>query len=351
MDQITYLDNRKILMTIYIVRGSHANEYELQNYAPLAKSLDIKVITSQEPLTSLSLPTVSLWSPTDLPHFPLRRQLLNRLLGGEQWLLGLKQLVTPSDILHTAETYTPYTHQAVLLRRQNKITKLVCTCWETIPHNNEKLAAMRRWKKQAYQFVDLFHTPTQLAKSALLAEGVPASKITVIPYGVNHTRFQVPGRVHSVKPVVLTLARAVPEKGLKLQQELARRLSDLADFRWVTGVPYDRVPSLYRQADIFLLPSQVTPTWEEQYGMVLLEAMASGLPIVATVSGAIPEVVGNAALLAHPTDLAALEHSLRALLGDHTLWTRYANRSLKRARHLTIRTQSRLLRTLYTTPR
>jgi len=315
---------------ILIIRASHANEFELQNYSPLSATLDIRVVTSHHPLTPTTLPTIPLWSPTDLPHFPLRHPLLNRLIGGEQWLLGLANLATPQATFHTAETYTPYTHQAVELRCSGKIAKLICTCWETIPHANEKLPRLKEWKKQAYQIVDLFHTPTKLAKQALVEEGVPPNKIRVIPYGVDLSRFHPSAkRFKSHTPVILTVGRPVKEKGYKIWQTISHELSGLAEFRWVTGQDYRDMPSVYQQADIFLLPSLITPTWEEQYGMVLIEAMASGLPIVSTSSGAIPEVLGKAGVIT-THDLLVL--TLRKLLSDPPKLAQLSRASLARAR-------------------
>src|SRR5918992_5923848 len=52
--------------------------------------------------------------------------------------------------------------------------------------------------------------------------------------------------------------------------------------------------------------------WEEQFGMVLAEAMASGLPLVVSSSGAIPEVVGDSADLFVPGDWMGLARTLAA---------------------------------------
>jgi glycosyltransferase involved in cell wall biosynthesis len=71
-------------------------------------------------------------------------------------------------------------------------------------------------------------------------------------------------------------------------------------------VPYDEMPAIYGQASALVLaslPSAVTLTpsrppvlfWEEQFGLVLAEAMAAGLPILASDSGAIPEVLDGQA--------------------------------------------------------
>jgi len=343
-------------MTIYIIRASHANQYELQNYEPLIKSHDIKLITSINPLTNTQIPTIKLWSPSDLPNFPFRRQLLNRLIGGEQWLYNFEKAISShcsgvlkheNIILHTAETYTPYTHQAVMLRKENRIKKLVCTCWETIPHNNEKFNRLKLWKKDAYKYVDIFHTPTQLAKDALVKEGVNPNKIRVIKYGVDLTRFSTRPHAPRSKPVVLTVARKVEEKGLKIWNRLNAELGDQLDFRWLDSVPYESIAKEYKKADIFLLPSIKTETWEEQYGMALIEAMACGLPIITTKTGAIPEVVGSAAILCKP-DFDSIKASLLKLAESKNLISKYQKLARSRAvKYFDALKQSHLLSELY----
>ena len=79
-------------------------------------------------------------------------------------------------------------------------------------------------------------------------------------------------------------------------------------------VSYSDMPDIHRLADIFVLPSIPTPTWEEQFGMVLAESMATGKAVVGTQSGAIPEVVGDAGILVPPSDPAALAQVLKDLL-------------------------------------
>lgn len=310
-------------MTIYLLRGAYANEFELQNYRGIK---DLKVITTAHPISKISLPTVKLGSPAEL-NFPFRKQILNRVIGGEQWLLGLKKVIELGSILHTAETYTPYTHQAVELRKRGIISKLICTCWETIPHNNEKFSRLRRWKQEAYQYIDLFHTPTERAKQALVAEGVDARKIVVIPYGVDTTRFKPRKRKENKRPIILTVARLTQEKGMNDLELVAR---DLPEYDFVvvgqgnlvpTGknisvksIPYDQIHQVYQQADLFFLPSRKTATWEEQYGMVLVEAMATGLPIVATNSGAIPEVIGGYGQVVKVGDITGMVNAIKLSL-------------------------------------
>jgi glycosyltransferase involved in cell wall biosynthesis len=71
----------------------------------------------------------------------------------------------------------------------------------------------------------------------------------------------------------------------------------------------------YRAADLFVLPS-----FHEGYGMAFAEAMAHGLPIIATAAGAIPETVPRSAgLLVPPGDAPALAHALRRVITEPAL--------------------------------
>jgi len=80
------------------------------------------------------------------------------------------------------------------------------------------------------------------------------------------------------------------------------------------------VAAAYSAADAFVLPS-----FHEGYGMVYAEAMANGLPVIATIAGAIPETVPpSAGLLVPPGDPAALAEAVRQVIADPLLATRLA---------------------------
>jgi glycosyltransferase involved in cell wall biosynthesis len=85
----------------------------------------------------------------------------------------------------------------------------------------------------------------------------------------------------------------------------------------VTHTPWvgrDALPGLYRSSTMLVLPS----VWEEPFGIPLVEAMASGLPVVATRVGGIPEIVedGVTGLLVPPADAEALSNAIEQLLAD-----------------------------------
>lgn len=323
-------------MIIKIIRGAFLNPFELQNYYPLREKHNIEVISSKNPISDkISLPLKKLLSPADLPNFPFKYPILNRIFGDAQHLYALHKAIRGADIVHVAETYFGYVHQAIRAKRRGLVKKVITTVWETIPFNNQSLSGRRRNKIYAKENIDHFIAVTQRAKSALLKEGVKEEKISVIHMGVDLDRFKPrPSKKNKRDLNILCVARLVPEKGVtdligafwELKKDyknlnltlvgsgpLKKELSGFKNI-YVKNVPYNKIHLEYANADIFCLPSRTSNTWEEQYGMCLIEAMASGVPVVATRTGAIPEVVGTAALLVKPQTPHALENAIRKLI-------------------------------------
>jgi glycosyltransferase involved in cell wall biosynthesis len=115
------------------------------------------------------------------------------------------------------------------------------------------------------------------------------------------------GRLPSVR---LTIVGDGPERGAL---ERAIRQLHLGDRVQILGfAPNDELPQVYRGFDVLAVPSLETTTWIEQFGRVALEAMATGVPVVASDSGSLPEVVGDAGSLVPPGDPEALA----AAIGD-----------------------------------
>lgn len=96
-------------------------------------------------------------------------------------------------------------------------------------------------------------------------------------------------------------------------QGLAQDLGIGERVRWIPPVASERMPELLAQVDVVVLPSRTTPVWKEQFGRILVEAMACGVPVVGSDSGAIPEVVGDAGLIFPEGDVKGLVNQLREL--------------------------------------
>ncbi|WP_386052409.1 glycosyltransferase [Terrabacter terrigena] len=102
-----------------------------------------------------------------------------------------------------------------------------------------------------------------------------------------------------------------------------RRLERLASalgvpdrVEFVGALESDRLPDFYRSLDVLAVPSLTTPSWVEQFGRVAVEAMACGIPVVVSDSGALPEVVGDAALVVAEGDEAALAKAIGEVVRD-----------------------------------
>jgi len=136
---------------------------------------------------------------------------------------------------------------------------------------------------------------------------------------------------------LLEAARSVPQARFTLigaedpdfLASVAGELEALSDrVKRIPPRPRDQVLSLYAEADVFVLP-----TWREGFPNVVLEAMGSGLPIVATPVGAIPEAVrdGREGFLVPVRDAAALGAALRRLVEDRELRLSMGRRARRRA--------------------
>ena len=140
-------------------------------------------------------------------------------------------------------------------------------------------------------------------------------------------------------PVVGYLGRFVEEKGLGLLQRALGKLSvpwralfvgggpleaELQRFSRahpgkvavVTGIPHDEVPSWLNAMDVLAAPSQTRRNWKEQFGRMLVEAAACGVPSVGSDSGEIPFTVGAAGRILPEADEAAWVGALESLLSD-----------------------------------
>jgi glycosyltransferase involved in cell wall biosynthesis/GT2 family glycosyltransferase len=102
----------------------------------------------------------------------------------------------------------------------------------------------------------------------------------------------------------------------------------------------------YRQLDLIVVPSLPWPGWREQFCRVAVEAMASGVPIVASATGAIPDVVADSGVLVAPGDAVALEQGMVAALRP-TEWSRLRDQGLARADRFSWATIAELHKELY----
>ena len=118
------------------------------------------------------------------------------------------------------------------------------------------------------------------------------------------------------------------ERGFFEQELRAAGLSKRAEF---TGaINFALVPEYFHRLDVLVIPTETTKRMREQFGRVIVEAMASGVPVIGSTCGAIPEVIGEAGLVFPEGDAAALAGELRRMLWDEDLRKRLAIAGLAR---------------------
>ena len=193
--------------------------------------------------------------------------------------------------------------------------------------------------------------------------------LAVIPqFGVDPALFHPPAKRSTGDGVhIAYVGRLVPEKGVDLLLEAlgsldgpwhatilgggpaaadldaqAARLGirDAVTFR--DAVPSTSMPEIYRTVDVLVLPSRVKRNWVEQFGRVLIEAMASGAAVVGSDTGEIPYVIGEAGLVVPEGDSDALRSALDTLIRDPDLRLTLGRQG--RARVLDHYTQDRIAR-------
>jgi glycosyltransferase involved in cell wall biosynthesis len=105
-------------------------------------------------------------------------------------------------------------------------------------------------------------------------------------------------------------------------------------------LPSLRMPAFFREMDVLVLPSRSQPNWIEQFGRVLIEAMACGVVVLGSDCGEIPNVIGDAGLIFPEWNDYVLRERLEQLMRDPDLWSELARRG--RERVLTHFTQAQI---------
>ena len=342
---------------VVLLRGQYANPWDLRPWGQLPDRFDVACLVSRK----------NVFPTGDIPleRVPVRtlRDYLPRGTAGDvvagvagDRYLGIDKELADADIVHASELSFWFSGEAARLKRRFRY-KLVLTAWETIPfleaYRNKHA---RQYRRATLHTADLFLAATERARDALILEGVEPERIRLCYPGIDVDRFAVPPRDEQPQEhLVVSPGRLVWEKGHQdVMRAIAllrrgvvespsgsaprllvvgsgpeeKRLSayaaelGIADLVEFVSVAYEEMPRVYAEASAMVLGSLPSAGcslylgdlprcfWEEQFGLVFAEAMAAGLPIISTTSGAIPEVVGDLAELVPPGDWTELARKL-----------------------------------------
>lgn len=302
-------------------------------------------------------------SPDDGLYTLLR--LKQRLSGRNHlhWYHALGQAISEfgPDLMHIDEEhYSAVTFQAARWARRVRIPYIFQT-WQNIYKSYPPPFSLMERYVFNHACAALAGTPE--IEHVLVRQGF-TGPVHIIPLGVDTDVF-FPDPQRAYRDQFKThdqwalgfIGRLVPEKGiLDMAQAVLPQLREHPDWRWVIAgsgpleetlrvliAPHleqiDIVPwlsthdmaHLMNALDLLVVPSKTTSQWKEQFGRVLIEAMAVGLPVVAYSSGAIPDVLQNAGLIVPEGDIGALQTAMLRFYSSPDLSHQLRQRGLTRA--------------------
>jgi glycosyltransferase involved in cell wall biosynthesis len=239
------------------------------------------------------------------------------------------------DIIHIdEEPYNLATYLAIRSGQSVGARSLFFT-WQNIKRRYPP--PYRQIEQYVYKHAAFGLAGSQESLEILRTKGF-AGRTRIIPqFGVDTHAFS-PGRERSGPFTVCFLGRLVSEKGIAelmsafatiepparliiagegpLAEYVERSGADLKQQGRLETHPRihsNEVPGLLHRIDVLALPSRTTPRWREQYGRILVEAMASGVVVVGSDSGEIPNVIGDAGIIVAERDSRALGQALQQL--------------------------------------
>jgi glycosyltransferase involved in cell wall biosynthesis len=230
---------------------------------------------------------------------------------------------------------------------RNTLPGLILNCRGSLPEAAVYATALARHQRLVLDSVDRFVVPSSYAagQSALL--GVPADRLETLPHYLPAEAFSERSRAGEGGHA-LVASRLAPEKGIDTAIEAAAlagvplrvagegpAAAELRELAARTGAPVEFTGRLDRAslerelagAAMLLMPSR----YHEFAGYSALEAMAAGVPVLASTLGALPEIVG-AARCVPPNDAAALAARMTALWADPELRRADGDELIARAR-------------------
>lgn len=202
----------------------------------------------------------------------------------------------------------------------------------------------KKLSKELKKYSDFVITVSDYNKKKLIENGLEKEKVKTIRNGIDVEDFDLTKKearkklgIKNNEKIILFVGRHVKEKGLgyllkafkgidnaRLMvlgegplTEFYKNLYSYENVKFYGNVPWENVPYYFCASDVFVMPS-IHP---EPQGIVLMEAMASKMPVVATNIGGIPEVVNdcNSGILVEPESKEELKDAIEKLLGNKKL--------------------------------
>jgi len=272
----------------------------------------------------------------------------------DEFVVGTAAKKCGADLVHMTKNAAPPSWGGASMTTLHDICPLVYPELSAPIENCYWSRQMRRVNKRT----DMIITVSEAEKERIIEVlGIPAEKIIVTHLGVDPSfaaefapeaaaevrrRYQLPeryllnvgtiSRKKNIENLVKAYQRVKENDPETMPLVIAGRSGPGMPSSWPDGVirlPYihhRELPVLYRDATAFLFPSRF-----ESFGLPVLEAMASGVPVITSDKWSMPEIAGGAAILVDPDDVAGLAGALERLLKEPQLRDELRSKGKKRA--------------------
>ncbi len=276
-----------------------------------------------------------------------------RLSGpeGHAW----EQLVLPSRMASDSVLWSPANTGPLLVREQ----LLTIHDLGPLEHPEWFHGSFAAWYRVLLPIlvrrVRRIMVPSEFVRRKAIARfSLPPEKIVTIPGGIDTSKFHAMHVSNDMERYILFVGTLEPRKNLwgllKAWEQIEDQHSDVSlviagaagkvfgsvsyplstkRVHWTGYVPEEDLPELYAGAELFVLPS-----FDEGFGLTALEAMACGTPVLVSDGGALPETVGEAAMVFSLSNPSGLATALNECLSNQSLRDSLREKGLGRARSL-----------------
>ncbi|MGC8785921.1 MAG: glycosyltransferase [Anaerolineae bacterium] len=329
-------------MRVVAIGRTYILEANRAKWAFLPSDIDLALLTP--PAVHHPLKVYEVEPSTRWPHFLVPAWGTGRLSGFafHPWRLWFALRRLEPDLIQVDEEPLSLALWEVLLLKRRLKCPVIFFSWENLPLRPRwPFALVRRFNLQR---ADGAIAGTGEAAQRLREAGFVGPMATIPQLGVDPEVFQ-PSRNEALRQrlglksfTIGYAGRIIPEKGLwvlldalrvldgdwqcliigegPIRTEWLKRAKDVGlgqRMVWIPTVPHTAMPHYINTIDVLVLPSLTTPRWKEQFGHVLIEAMACQVPVIGSDSGAIPEVIGDAGIIVPEGDHDALARAIEHL--------------------------------------
>ena len=277
------------------------------------------------------------------------------------WYPGLAKVVKQirPDIIHIEEEhYSLVTHQAIRLAKRYNAKCMFVSLQNIYKVYPFPFSWIERYNLEN---ADYAVAASEEIRDILARKGFGKDRLSVVPYGVDHLIFcriempELKSKLRLDNYTIGYIGRLVNEKGVmdllgavsKLKRKVnlllvgdgelrhkitieGRRLGISEQIRIVDTIPSSQVPEYLNCMDCLVLPSRTTRKWKEQFGRVLIEAMACEVPVIGSDSGEIPNVIGDCGLIFREGDVDDLSSKLEVLINNKDVRVELARKGRQR---------------------